>query len=109
MSPSFRREVFAVLLVLALGAVVGLGTAGVSSARPAQPRWTAVVPDGRYGVDRPARGEYVVFKVRNRKVRDLELQIQITCQASDTPYSEQRFFTAAPSRRRAAPSPPTAS
>jgi hypothetical protein len=93
-SPTFRREVFAVLLVLALGAVVGLGTAGVSSARPAQQRWTAVVPDGSYGVDRPARGEYIVFKVRNRKVRDLELQIQITCQASDTPYSEQRFFSA---------------
>jgi hypothetical protein len=91
---SFKREALAVVLVLVLGAVVCLGAAGVSSARPTQRSWTAVVPDGSYGVDRPARGEYVVFTVRNRKVRDLNLQIQVTCQASDTPYSEQRFFTA---------------
>lgn len=91
---SFKREAFAILLVLALGLVVCLGVAGASSARPAERSWTAVVPDGSYGVDRPARGEYIVFKVRNRKVRDLNLQIQITCQASDAPFSEQRFFTA---------------
>jgi hypothetical protein len=91
---SFKREAFAIALVLALGALVCLGAAGTSSARPAHPRWTAVVPDGSYGVDRPSRGEYVLFKVRDRKVQDLNLQIQITCQASDSPTSEQRFFTA---------------
>jgi hypothetical protein len=91
---SFKREAFAVVLVLVLGAVVALGAASVSSARPAHPSWRAVVPDGSYGVDRPSRGEYVVFTVRGRKVHDLNLQIQITCQASDSPHSEQRFFTA---------------
>jgi hypothetical protein len=91
---SFKREAFAVALVLVLGAVVCLGAAGVSSARPAQRTYTTVVPDGSYGVDRPARGEYIVFTVRNRKVRDLNLQIQVTCQASDSPIAEQRFFTA---------------
>ncbi len=91
---SFKREAFAVALVLALGALVCLGAAGASSARPTHRSWTAVVPDGSYGVDRPARGEYVLFTVRNRKVHDLNLQIQITCQASDSPTSEQRFFTA---------------
>jgi hypothetical protein len=91
---SFKREAFAVVLVLLLGGAVCLAAAADSSARPTTPRWTTVVPDGSYGVDRPARGEYIVFTVRNRKVRDLNLQIQVTCQASDTPYSEQRFFTA---------------
>jgi len=91
---SLKREVFAIVLVLLLGAAVCLAAAADSSARPANPRWVTVVPDGSYGVDRPARGEYIVFTVRNRKVRDLNLQIQVTCQASDTPYSEQRFFTA---------------
>lgn len=91
---SFKREAVAISLVIVMAVAVCLAAAGISSARPAHPRWVAVVPDGTYGVDRPARGEYVVFKVRDRKVRDLELQIQVTCQASDTPYSEQRFFTA---------------
>ncbi len=90
--PSFKREAFAALVVLALSAAVCLGAAGDSSARPAsQP--TAVVPNGTYGVLGP-RGEYVIFKVRNRKVRDLAFNIQITCQASDAPFSEQRFFSA---------------
>jgi hypothetical protein len=93
---SFKREAIAiaVVLVLALSVLLCLGAASVSSARPAHPSWRAVVPDGSYGVDRPARGEYVLFTVRNRKVHDLNLQIQITCQASDSPISEQRFFTA---------------
>ena len=54
---------------------------------------TAVVPNGTYGVLGP-RGEYVVFEVRNRKVRNLNFNIQVTCQASDSPISEQRFFSA---------------
>lgn len=62
-----------------------------ASARPATT--TAVIPNGTYGAANVARGEYVVFTVRNRKVRDLEFNIQITCQASDEPRSEQRFFT----------------
>jgi hypothetical protein len=91
-SPSFKREAFAVALVLALGALVSLAAAGVSSARPAHSPTTAVVPNGSYGTLGP-RGEYVVFSVRNRKVRNLNFNIQITCQASDSPTSEQRFFS----------------
>jgi hypothetical protein len=90
---SYKRELFAVVLVLLAGLGVSLlAASGDADARPAQVG--AVVPNGSYGVDRPARGEYVYFTVRNRKVRNLELQIQITCQASDASYSEQRFFTA---------------
>ena len=95
--PSLKREAFAVVVVLALAAIVCFGAAGTSSAHPASARPaqqpTAVVPDGTYGVLGP-RGEYVLFKVRNRKVRDLAFNIQITCQASDAPTSEQRFFSA---------------
>lgn len=93
---SHKRELFAIGLVLAVGiAAAFLASSGDADARPAaRPAATAVIPNGSYGVDRPARGEYVVFRVRNRKVRDLELQIQITCQASDSPFSEQRFFSA---------------
>lgn len=67
-----------------------------SAAPPAasQRPTTAVIPNGTYGANKMARGEYVVFKVRNRRVRDLEFQTQITCQASDSPTSEQRFFSA---------------
>jgi hypothetical protein len=91
-APSFKREAFAILVVLALSAVACLLAAGVSSARPAQrPTTTAVVPNGTYGV-LGTRGEYVVFTVRNRKLRDLHFNMQITCQASDAPSSEQRFF-----------------
>jgi hypothetical protein len=90
---SFKREFFAVGLVLVLGVAVCLGAAaGTSSARPTS--GTAVIPNGSYGVNKPARGEYVSFTVHNRRVRDLELQIQIICQASDSPTSEPRFFTA---------------
>jgi len=89
--PSLKREAFAVAAVLVLGLAACLLAAGVSSARPAYRAPTAVVPNGTYGV-LGARGEYVVFTVRNRKVRDLHFNMQITCQASDEPSSEQRFF-----------------
>jgi hypothetical protein len=77
---------------------VALATALASSAmaRPeasARPTSTSVIPNGSYGV-LGARGEYVVFTVRNRRVRNLEFNMQITCQASDSPISEQRFFSA---------------
>jgi hypothetical protein len=92
---SYKREVFAVALVAALGLGVCLAASGApeADARPAH-QATAVIPNGTYGVNKPARGEYVVFTVRNRRVRDLEFQIQIACQASDSPISEQRFFSA---------------
>lgn len=93
---SLKREFLAVGVVLVVGIAACLAAASAAGDSPTRTRPSvgAVVPNGSYGVDRPARGEYVYFRVRNRKVRDLELQIQITCQASDTPYSEQRFFTA---------------
>jgi hypothetical protein len=81
--------------------VVLVATAALAPSAGAR-RTTAVVPNGTYGVQGP-RGEYVVFVVRDRKVRDLNFNIQITCQASDSPISEQRFFTAgleAPQGRR---------
>jgi len=92
-----RRLLSLTALLAALVAAVALTpTAG------ARPATTAVVPNGTYGVQGP-RGEYVVFVVRNRKVNDLNFNIQITCQASDSPTSEQRFFSAgaeAPQGRR---------
>lgn len=91
-----RRLPAIALLLVALVAAVALAPS--ASARPA----TAVVPNGTYGVLGP-RGEYVVFIVRDRKVRNLSFNIQITCQASDSPISEQRFFSAgleAPQGRR---------
>lgn len=81
------EKVFAVAVMAAL-----LATALLATGAPARPA-TAVIPNGTYGAANLARGEYVVFKVRNRKVRDLNFQIQVTCQASDEPRSEQRFFT----------------
>jgi hypothetical protein len=90
-----RALPIALLLATLVAATVLVPGAG---ARPA----TAVVPNGTYGVQGP-RGEYVVFVVRERKVRNLNFNIQITCQASDSPVSEQRFFTAglgAPQGRR---------
>jgi hypothetical protein len=86
--PTSLRAIAATVLLVALVATVA--AASSASARPAT---TAVVPNGTYGVLGP-RGEYVVFSVRNRKVRDLNFNIQITCQASDSPTSEQRFFSA---------------
>jgi hypothetical protein len=92
---SYKREAFAVALVAVLGFVVCLATpeAPDADARPAQ-RSTAIVPNGTYGVNKAARGEYILFTVRNRRVRDLEFQIQVSCQASDSPTAEPRFFTA---------------
>lgn len=49
------------------------------------------------------RCEYVVFTVRNRRVRDLNFNMQITCQASDAPSSEQRYFGAQAPQGRAIP------
>lgn len=89
---SYKREIFAVLVVAAVGLAVSFIAAGGADARPAQT--TAVVPDSTYGAARMARGEYVVFEVRNRRIRNLEFQIQITCETSDMPgVTEQRFFT----------------
>jgi hypothetical protein len=84
--PISKRALATTALLVALVAVVALAPG--ASAR----RTTAVVPNGTYGVNGP-RGEYVVFTVRNRKVRNLNFNMQITCQASDSPTSEQRFFT----------------
>ncbi|HEX5713710.1 MAG TPA: hypothetical protein VFX85_10390 [Solirubrobacterales bacterium] len=90
-APSFKREAVAAIAILVLGVVVCLLAAGDSSARPAHRAPTAVIPNGTYGALSP-RGEYVVFEVRNRKVRNLNFNMQITCQAPDSP-SEQRFFS----------------
>jgi hypothetical protein len=90
---SYKREIFAVVLVAALGLIVCLIASGAPDA-DARPRTaTAVIPDGTYGAARLSRGEYVVFKVQNHRVRDLEFQFQITCETSDMPGTEQRFFT----------------
>lgn len=90
-APTHKRELLAAIAVAALGVLACLLAAGgEADARPA----TAVVPNGSYGAARLARGEYVVFEVRNRRIRNLEFQIQITCETSDMPgITEQRFFT----------------
>lgn len=89
---SYKRELLAALVIAAVGLAVSFIAVGGADARPANP--TAVVPNGTYGAAKMARGEYVVFKVRNRRVYDLEFQFQITCEASDMPgVTEQRFFT----------------
>lgn len=96
---SYKREIFAVLVVAAVGLAVSFIAANGADAEPAHSQArpahhpTAVVPNGTYGAARLARGEYVVFEVRNRRVRNLKFQFQITCEASDMPGSEQRFFT----------------
>jgi hypothetical protein len=69
--------------------VLAIALGSSATARPS----TAVVPNGTYGV-LGARGEYIVFTVRNRRVRNLNFNMQVTCQASDSPSSEQRFFGA---------------
>lgn len=87
---SYKRELFAGLVVAAVGLAASFIAAGGADARPR----TTVVPNGTYGAAKLARGEYVVFKVRNRRVYDLEAQFQITCETSDMPgLEEQRFFT----------------
>lgn len=90
---SFKREILAVGIVLMIGiAAAVLASSKDAEARPGGP--TSVIPNGSYGAYKAARGEYVYFTVRNRKVRDLEFQIRIVCQASDEPTAEERFFTA---------------
>jgi hypothetical protein len=85
-----RRSLVIVALLVALVATVAL-----APSVGARPTAAAVIPNGTYGVQGP-RGEYIVFTVRNRKVRNLNFNIQVTCQASDSPISEQRFFSAGP-------------
>jgi hypothetical protein len=82
-----KRSLAAAALLAALVA------AAILAPGAAARRTTAVIPNGTYGVNAPG-GEYIVFTVRNRHVRNLNFQMQITCQASDSPTSEQRFFTA---------------
>jgi hypothetical protein len=99
-APAINFRGVALALAAAALLVVAMLPAG-APARPTNP--TAVIPDGSYGVNKPARGEYVYFTVRNRRVRDLEFQIQVICQASDSPTAEPRFFTGgarAPQGRR---------
>ena len=95
--PSRKREILSVLAVLVLGLCASLLAAGNDAdARPAHPAATGtVVPDGTYGGLDRAGGEYVVFKVRNRRVRDLAFNTKILCQASDSTTTEPRFFSAA--------------
>jgi len=93
--PSRKRQLLSVLAVL----VLGLGASLIAADRDADARparnTVAVVPDGTYGGLNRASGEYVVFKVRNRKVRDLAFNTKILCQASDSTTTEPRFFSAA--------------
>jgi hypothetical protein len=96
--PSRRRGLLAAA-TLSLFAFVSLVAFGSEAdARPGQT--TAVVPNGTYGVNKPATGEYIVFEVRNRRISNLAFQIRILCQASDSPVAEPRFFSSA-----AAPQP----
>jgi hypothetical protein len=90
---SKKHEYLTIAIVLVLAALACLAASG-ASARPAGHPTRAVIPNGSYGVNKAARGEYVVFTVHNRRVRNLEFQIQVDCQASDSPTSEPRFFTA---------------
>jgi hypothetical protein len=92
--PSRKREILSVLAVLVLGLCASLLAANNDAdARPTSTG--AVVPDGTYGGLDRASGEYVIFKVRNRRVRDLAFNTKILCQASDSPTTEPRFFSAA--------------
>ncbi|MGD9734920.1 MAG: hypothetical protein AB7V58_04820 [Solirubrobacterales bacterium] len=94
-----RRRSLLVAATLALTAFVSLAALGVAAeARPG--RTTAVVPNGTYGVNKAASGEYVLFTVRNRRISNLAFQIRISCRASDSPLEEERFFSSA-----AAPQP----
>lgn len=93
--PSRKRQLLSVLAVLVLG--LGASLLAVdrdAEARPARDT-VAVVPDGTYGGLDRGSGEYVVFKVRNRRVRDLAFNTKILCQASDSTTAEPRFFSAA--------------
>jgi hypothetical protein len=90
--PSRKRQLLSVLAVL----VLGLGASLLAADRDAdaRPAPGAVVPDGTYGGLDRGSGEYVLFKVRNRRVRDLAFNTKILCQASDSTTAEPRFFSA---------------
>jgi len=93
--PSRKRELLTVLAVVVLGLAACLLAAGSDAdARPTRNVGT-VVPYGTYGGLNKASGEYVIFKVKNRRVRDLAFNTKILCQASDSPSAEPRFFSAA--------------
>lgn len=93
--PSRKREILSVLAVLVLGFCASLlASRNDADARPPR-NSVAVVPDSTYGGLDRASGEYVLFKVRNRRVRDLAFNTRILCQASDSPAVEPRFFSAA--------------
>jgi hypothetical protein len=93
--PSRKRETLSVLAVVLLGLGVSLLAVNHDAdARPA-PSTGAVVPDGTYGGLDRGSGEYVLFKVRNRRVRNLAFNTKILCQASDATTPEPRFFSAA--------------
>jgi hypothetical protein len=80
------------MLGVALCAALGLSSVASARARP-RSRTTVVVPNGTYGVNGRG-GAYIVFVVRDRRVSRLNFNIQVTCQASDAPDSDQRFFGA---------------
>jgi hypothetical protein len=90
--PSRKRQLLSVLAVLLLG--LGASLLAADRDAEARPAPGAVVPDGTYGGLDRGSGEYVLFKVRNRKVRDLAFNTKILCQASDSTTAEPRFFSA---------------
>jgi hypothetical protein len=90
--PSRKRQLLSVLAVLLLG--LGASLLAADRDADARPAPGAVVPDGTYGGLDRASGEYVLFKVRSRRVRDLAFNTKILCQASDSTVSEPRFFSA---------------
>jgi hypothetical protein len=93
--PSRKRQLLSVLAVLVIGLGASLLAASHDAdARPAGGTGT-VIPDGTYGGLERGSGEYVVFKVRDRRVRDLAFNTKILCQASDSTTTEPRFFSAA--------------
>lgn len=81
-------------LLLALIAIA-CACALLVPAAGSRPRTTVVVPNGTYGVLTPQH-EYIVFKVKDRKVRDIHFASKILCRASDATVDEQRLFSAGP-------------
>jgi hypothetical protein len=91
--PSRKRQILSVLAVLVVG--FGASLLAANHEADARPVSGTVVPDGTYGGLDRGSGEYVVFKVRDRRVRDLAFNTKILCQASDATSPETRFFSAA--------------
>src|SRR5262245_15520192 len=81
-------------LMLALFAVV-CACALLAPAAGSRPRTTVPVPNGTYGVLTP-QNEYIVFKVKDRKVKDIAFAARIFCRASDATEDEVRLFSAGP-------------